>query len=85
MPVSIDGPVSHCGWHSRKSFGAISYLRARPPERGSSAPVDSPSASAPLVGRRFEWVLPGHGMRARMAPERCEAEVGRLLVWSRRD
>lgn len=53
FPVTIDGPVAHCGWHSRKSFGAASYLLARPPERGGNVLVDSPRWSAALV-RRLE-------------------------------
>ena len=53
FPVTIDGPVSHCGWHSRKSFGATSYLLARAPERGGNVLVDSPRWSAALV-RRLE-------------------------------
>lgn len=207
FPVPVDGPVLHCGWHSRKSFGAASYLLVRPPERGGNVLVDSPRYSAPLVRRlealggvatlflthiddvadharfaehfgarrvmhardldastrdveevlegddpipldddllalpvpghtagstcllaegtylftgdhlawserlghlyafrsacwydwdelvrsmerlveqRFEWVLPGHGRRAHLAPERFHAEVARLLAWLRR-
>jgi glyoxylase-like metal-dependent hydrolase (beta-lactamase superfamily II)/ferredoxin len=53
FPVAIDGPVSHCGWHSRKSFGATSYLLARPPERGGNVLIDSPRWSGALV-RRLE-------------------------------
>lgn len=53
FPVPLDGPVSHCGWHSRKSFGAASYLLARPPERGGNVLIDSPRWSSALV-RRLE-------------------------------
>lgn len=53
FPVPLDGPVSHCGWHSEKSFGAASYLLARPPARGGNVLVDSPRWSGALV-RRLE-------------------------------
>lgn len=53
FPLQIDGPVSHCGWHSRKSFGATSYLLERAPERGGNVLIDSPRWSAALV-RRLE-------------------------------
>ncbi|HVS17024.1 MAG TPA: MBL fold metallo-hydrolase [Planctomycetota bacterium] len=53
FPVPVAGPVLHCGWHSRKSFGAASYLYLRPPERGGNVLVDSPRWSGALV-RRLE-------------------------------
>ena len=37
-----------------------------------------------VAEQRFEWVLPGHGRRAHIAPERFDAEVARLLAWLRR-
>ena len=37
-----------------------------------------------VAEQRFEWVLPGHGRRAHIAPEHFEAEVARLLAWLRR-
>ena len=36
-----------------------------------------------LVEQRFEWVLPGHGRRAHVAPEAFDAEVARLMAWLR--
>lgn len=53
FPRRLDGPVSHCGWHSRKSFGAASWLFQRPRERGGNVLIDVPRWSAPLV-RRLE-------------------------------
>jgi glyoxylase-like metal-dependent hydrolase (beta-lactamase superfamily II)/ferredoxin len=53
FPRAVDGPVSHCGWHSRKSFGAASWLLERPRERGGNVLVDVPRWSAALV-RRLE-------------------------------
>lgn len=53
FPVPVHGEVHHCGWHSRKSFGAASYLVRRPPERGGNVLVDSPRFSATLA-RRLE-------------------------------
>lgn len=53
FPRPLDGPVSHCGWHSRKSFGAASWLFERPRARGGNVLIDVPRWSAPLV-RRLE-------------------------------
>lgn len=44
------GDVHYCGWASRKSFGASSYLIVRP---GGNVLIDSPRFSAPLA-RRIE-------------------------------
>jgi glyoxylase-like metal-dependent hydrolase (beta-lactamase superfamily II)/ferredoxin len=44
------GEVHYCGWASRKSFGASSYLIVRP---GGNVLIDSPRFSAPLA-RRIE-------------------------------
>ena len=50
FPRRLDGPVHHCGWHARASFGASSWLIVRPE---GNVMVDSPRFSAPLV-RRIE-------------------------------
>lgn len=44
------GQVHYCGWASRRSFGASSYLIVRP---GGNVLIDSPRFSAPLA-RRIE-------------------------------
>jgi glyoxylase-like metal-dependent hydrolase (beta-lactamase superfamily II)/ferredoxin len=44
------GDVHYCGWASRKSFGASSYLILRP---GGNVLIDSPRFSVPLA-RRIE-------------------------------
>ena len=36
-----------------------------------------------LARHPFAWVLPGHGRRARIAPERRAAELERTLAWMR--
>jgi glyoxylase-like metal-dependent hydrolase (beta-lactamase superfamily II) len=46
FPERIDGDVYHCGWHSRDSFGAASYLIRRP---AGNVLVDSPRYSSDLV------------------------------------
>jgi glyoxylase-like metal-dependent hydrolase (beta-lactamase superfamily II)/ferredoxin len=53
FPVPLDGEreVLHCGWHSRESFGAASYLILRPRERGGNVLVDSPRFAEPLAKR----------------------------------
>ena len=50
FPVQVDGPVHHCGYHHRDSFGAASYLLLR--ESGNIL-VDSPRFNRRLV-RRLE-------------------------------
>lgn len=48
FPERIDGSVHLCGFHSRSSFGAASYLIVRPE---GNVLVDSPRFAAPLVKR----------------------------------
>jgi len=48
FPEGVDGPVSYCGYHSPRSFGAASYLIRRPE---GNILVDSPRFAAPLVKR----------------------------------
>lgn len=48
FPETIDGPVHHCGWHAEASFGAASYLLARPE---GNVLVDSPRFARPLADR----------------------------------
>jgi glyoxylase-like metal-dependent hydrolase (beta-lactamase superfamily II)/ferredoxin len=52
FPLSIDGAVYYCGFNSRKSFGANSYLVAHP---NGNWLVDSPRFTQHLV-RRFEAI-----------------------------
>ncbi len=52
FPVAED--VYHCGWHAEASFGAASYLIARPAERGGNVLVDSPRWNRALAGRLAE-------------------------------
>ena len=47
------GEVLYCGWASRLSFGASSYLLVRPGAAGGNVLIDSPRFSAPLA-RRIE-------------------------------
>lgn len=46
FPLAITESVFHCGYHSRKSFGAASYLIVRPE---GNVLIDSPRFAAPLV------------------------------------
>ncbi len=46
LPLPIEGPVHHCGFHSEASFGATPYLVLR--ERGNLL-IDSPRFAGPLV------------------------------------
>jgi glyoxylase-like metal-dependent hydrolase (beta-lactamase superfamily II)/ferredoxin len=48
FPLAVDGPVHHCGYHHKASFGAASYLIVR--EQGNVL-VDSPRFARPLVDR----------------------------------
>ena len=48
FPTEIAPGVYHCGYHSRSSFGAASYLIVRPQ---GNVLVDSPRFAAPLVKR----------------------------------
>lgn len=50
FPLEISGGVCHCGYHSRKSFGAAAYLIRR---AGGNVLVDSPRFSETLA-RRIE-------------------------------
>jgi glyoxylase-like metal-dependent hydrolase (beta-lactamase superfamily II)/ferredoxin len=50
FPLPVVGAVSHCGYHSKDSFGATSYLVQSP---HGNVLVDSPRFAAPLV-RRLE-------------------------------
>jgi glyoxylase-like metal-dependent hydrolase (beta-lactamase superfamily II)/ferredoxin len=47
------GDVHYCGWASRRSFGASSYLVVRPQAAGGNVLIDSPRYNAPLA-RRIE-------------------------------
>src|SRR5262245_21663457 len=49
FPSLIDRNVYFCGFTSESSFGAWSYLIARPPDRGGNVLVDSPRYNAHLV------------------------------------
>ncbi len=53
FPLRVADDVYHCGWHAEASFGATSYLIARPDERGGNVLVDSPRFNRTLV-RRLE-------------------------------
>lgn len=48
FPYPLGGGVYHCGFHSRASFGAASYLVVRP---GGNVLVDSPRYNEPLMDR----------------------------------
>ena len=48
------GEIFYCGWASRRSFGASSYLLVRPPEAGGTVLIDSPRFSTPLARRIAE-------------------------------
>src|SRR5207245_4891980 len=50
FPEPIDGGVCFCGFTSKDSFGAWSYLIRRPAPAGNVL-VDSPRAAAPLLSR----------------------------------
>ncbi|MEN9252360.1 MAG: MBL fold metallo-hydrolase [Thermostichales cyanobacterium BF4_bins_65] len=52
FPIPIAGPVFHCGYHARASFGASSYL-IRDPD--GNILVDSPRFAAPLVKTLEAW------------------------------
>ena len=53
FPTPVVDNVHFCGFTSESSFGAWSYLIARPSGAGGNVLVDSPRFSAPLV-RRIE-------------------------------
>jgi glyoxylase-like metal-dependent hydrolase (beta-lactamase superfamily II)/ferredoxin len=46
-----EAEVHECGWASRQSFGACSYLLVRPPGAGGNVLIDSPRFNAPLARR----------------------------------
>jgi len=52
FPIPIHGPVFHCGYHARSSYGAASYL-IRHPE--GNILVDSPRFAPPLVKTLEAW------------------------------
>lgn len=45
------GAIHYCGWASRQSFGASSYLLVAPAGAGGNVLIDSPRFSAPLARR----------------------------------
>jgi glyoxylase-like metal-dependent hydrolase (beta-lactamase superfamily II)/ferredoxin len=51
FPSRIDDNVYFCGFTSKSSFGAWSYLITRPEAGGGNVLVDSPRFSGPLVKR----------------------------------
>lgn len=51
LPVKIDGPVYHNGYHAESSFGATSYFIKHP---SGNILVDSPRFNKPLVKRLHE-------------------------------
>jgi glyoxylase-like metal-dependent hydrolase (beta-lactamase superfamily II)/ferredoxin len=53
FPERLDGGVYFCGFTSESSFGAWSYLVARPEGEGGNVLVDSPRFTRPLV-RKLE-------------------------------
>ncbi|HWS89254.1 MAG TPA: MBL fold metallo-hydrolase [Pyrinomonadaceae bacterium] len=53
FPERLDANVYYCGFNAESSFGAWSYLIARPDEEGGNVLVDSPRFTRPLV-RRIE-------------------------------
>ena len=53
FPERLDGNVYFCGFTAEASFGAWSYLVARPASAGGNVLVDSPRFTRPLV-RRLE-------------------------------
>src|SRR5262245_42371835 len=51
FPSLIAENVYFCGFTSKSSYGAWSYLIVRPEEAGGNVLVDSPRAAAPLIRR----------------------------------
>ena len=51
FPISVSENVYHCGYHSKNSYGAASYLIVRPE---GNVLVDSPRFAPPLVKRLEE-------------------------------
>ena len=63
FPMPFEGPVSFCGYTSRKSFGAWSWLIRRP---DGNVLVDAPRAVGPLMDRieqmgGVRWMVITHG------------------------
>jgi glyoxylase-like metal-dependent hydrolase (beta-lactamase superfamily II)/ferredoxin len=63
FPMPFEGPVSFCGYTSRKSFGAWSWLIRRP---DGNVLVDSPRATPALMDRieqmgGVRWLVLTHG------------------------
>ena len=54
FPLQIDENVFYCGYHSKKSFGAASYLIQRSDAEGGNVLIDSPRFTPPLVKRLEE-------------------------------
>jgi len=53
FPERVDGGVYYCGFNAESSFGAWSYLVARPEGEGGNILIDSPRFTRPLV-RKIE-------------------------------
>ncbi|MFE6027582.1 4Fe-4S domain-containing protein [Streptomyces niveus] len=62
-PMPLDATVYLCGHNAPMTAAANSYLLRRP--AGNLLMVDTPRWSE-TPATRFEWLLPGHGDRARL-------------------
>lgn len=51
FPSRVAGNVYFCGFTAESSFGAWSYLIARPPEKGGNVLIDSPRFATQLVNK----------------------------------
>ena len=49
FPLKVDENVFYCGYHSKNSYGAASYLIQRPDSEGGNVLIDSPRFTPPLV------------------------------------
>ena len=49
FPLKIDKNVFYCGYHSKNSYGAASYLITRSESEGGNILIDSPRFTPPLV------------------------------------
>ncbi len=49
FPLQVDENVFYCGYHSKDSYGAASYLIQRPDSEGGNVLIDSPRFTPPLV------------------------------------
>lgn len=54
FPLPVDENVFYCGYHSKKSYGAASYLITRSEAEGGNVLIDSPRFTPPLVKRLEE-------------------------------